>query len=395
MSTRVLMLTQVFPRARDDSMGAFVFHIADALAARDIAVEVIAPHAPKLADEETFGPVRVHRFRYAPARWERLAYAGTMHELVARGIANKILFACFLFAFVLKTISVARAARPRILHAHWWLPGGLIGALASMLTRASLVITTHGTDVELLRRTRWARPLARFVFARARAITCGSTYLCDQLRALDVVDARRLVVISEPVAPLFENVPTTTRNPSRTILAVARLTAQKSIDTLLDALALVPDARLKIIGDGPERATLQNRARKLNLQDRVTFLGALPPRDLPAQYADCALFALPSIREGFGIVFAEALLCGAPVIATNTGGAVDIVRDGETGLLVPERDPRALADAIQKLLDDPALATRLATNGAAYARAHFTRDQIAAQFEKIYNGTRTNADERG
>ena len=388
------MLTQVFPRALNDSMGAFVFHIADALAARGATVEVITPHAPNLARDEILGRVRVRRFRYAPAHWERLAYAGTMHEQVARGIANKILFTFFLFAFFIETIRRIVSTRPHILHAHWWFPGGFIGALAAILTRVPLITTTHGTDVELLRRTRWARPLARFVFARARAITCGSTYLRDQLRALEMVDESCLQVISEPVAPMFENVKNDAPRSNRVILTVARLTAQKSIDTLIDALALVPDAQLKIIGDGPERAALHRRARELNLEARVVFLGALPPRDLPAHYAECAVFALISIREGLGIVFAEALLCGAPVIAANSGGAVDIVRDGATGLLVPERDPRALADALEKLLNDRAYAARLAANGAAYARAHCTRDQIAAQFAEIYDGTRTRADER-
>ena len=107
--TRVVMLAHVFPRALDDSMGAFVLHIADALAERGAQIDVIAPHAANLADEESFGAVRVHRFHYAPARWERLAYAGTMHEFVARGIVNKILFAFFNLAFFVK--ACVRSAR--------------------------------------------------------------------------------------------------------------------------------------------------------------------------------------------------------------------------------------------------------------------------------------------
>src|SRR5574341_999292 len=168
--TRVLVLAHVFPRTLDDSMGAFLLHLVDALAQRGTHVDVVAPHAPHLASEETIGSARVHRFQYAPARWERLAYAGTMHEIVARGLATKILFVFFVLAFLWKTLRVVRASSAQIIHAHWWLPGGLVGALVTLLTRAPLVITTHGTDVEMLRRTRLAIPLARFVFARARAI---------------------------------------------------------------------------------------------------------------------------------------------------------------------------------------------------------------------------------
>jgi len=380
---RALFLAHVFPRTLDDSMGAFLLQLAEALAAREIEIEAIAPHAQNLAGDETLGATRVHRFHYAPASWERLAYAGTMHELVARGVGNKILFALFNLAFLLKTIFVIRATRPNVLHAHWWLPGGLVAALVSLGMHIPFIVTTHGTDVEMLRRNRWARPFARFVFGRASAITCGSSYMRAQLLELGVADANNVQVIPMPVGSEFQ-ITNYELRITNLILTVARLTKQKSIDTLLDAIALVPNARLKIIGDGPERANLEKQTDDLGLRARVEFLGALPPHELPAHYTTCAVFALPSLREGMGVVFAEALLCGAPVIAANSGGATDIVRDGETGLLVPERDARALANAIEKFLNDRTLAERLATNGATWVRERFTRERVAEQFTRIY-----------
>jgi glycosyltransferase involved in cell wall biosynthesis len=388
--TRVLMLAHVFPRALDDSMGAFLLHLADALAEQGARIDVIAPHAANLADAELLGMACVHRFHYAPARWERLAYAGTMHEFVGRGIVNKILFAFFNISFFFKALLVVRATSAQLLHAHWWLPGGLVGALVSLITRVPLVVTTHGTDVEMLRRTRWATLLARFVFMHARTITCGSTYMREQLLALGVADAARVSVIPMPVGSEFRIQNSEPRIQNSQVLTVARLTKQKSIDTLIAALAILRErgnsARLKIIGDGPERSTLEQHARDLNLRDCVEFLGALPQKDLPSQYATCAVFVLPSVREGMGLVLAEALLCGAPVIAANSGGVTDIVRDDETGLLFPEYDARALADAIEKLLNDRALAVRLATNGATWVRERFTRERVAAQFAEVYKG---------
>ncbi len=396
LAMTVLVLAHVFPRTRDDTLGAFLLHLYDALAARGVSTAVIAPHAEGLRGVDALGAIRVYRFRYAPARFERLAYHGTMHELVARGIANKILFALFCAAFLGKTLrltcdalwEVRRTLAAPILHAHWWFPDGFVGALVAWLTHTPLVITTHGTDVEMLRRKRWAMPLARFAFARACAITCGSNYLREQLLELGVADAARVSVVPMPVNPLFEIPKSEIRNPKSEILAVARLTKQKSIDTLLAALALLPAARLHIIGDGPERAALEQQARELNLQDRVEFLGALQQAELPRHYAECAVFALPSVREGMGLVFAEALLCGAPVIAANSGGVTDIVKDGETGLLVPERDPRALADAIARVLNDRALAARIAQNGRAWVRERFSATRVAAEFERIFDSAR-------
>lgn len=386
---RVVVLAHVFPRTLDDSMGAFLLHVTDALAKNNTRIDVVAPHAKNLADEEFVGAARVHRFHYAPANWERLAYRGTMHELVAGGMANKILFAFFTLAFFAETIRRVVSTHPPILHAHWWLPGGLIGAIVSILTRTPLVVTTHGTDVEILRRTRWAKPLARFVFARACAITCGSNYLREQLIALGVVDESKVSMVPMPINPLFENQKSKIENRKSEILTIARLTTQKSIDTLIEAIALVPDVRLKIIGDGPERAKLEQCARDLNVQSRVEFLGALPQEQLPAHYATCGVFVLPSIREGMGLVLAEALLCGAPVIAANSGGVTDLVQDNETGLLFPERDARALANAIAKILDDRALAQWLAETGAARVRERYTSNRVAQQFVEIYDQCQT------
>jgi len=384
-TNRLLVLAHVFPRTLDDSMGAFLLHLADALADCGMQTDVVAPHEKNLKDDETIGAARAHRFHYAPIRWEQIAYKGTMHEIVGRGIGGKILFAIFTLAFFFKTLHVARAARPRTLHAHWWLPGGFVGAIASLVTRTPLVITTHGTDVEMLRRTRWAMPLARFVFSRARVVTCGSNYLREQLVAMQVVKASKVVVIPMPVKSVFDSRQSTVNSrQSNLILTVARLTAQKSIDTLIDAIARIPHARLRIIGDGPERATLEQRTRELNLQNRVEFLGALPQTELPAHYAACAVFVLPSIREGMGLVLAEALLSGAPVIAANSGGVTDIVKDSETGLLVPECDAGALAVAIEKILNDRALAQRLASNGAVWVRERYTLQHVAEQFAEIY-----------
>lgn len=406
-SRPVLFLAHVFPRHAVDPLGAFLLHLAQALGA-STPVEVVAPHAPGLRPDEAVEGVPVHRFRYAPLRWERLAYTGEMHALVRRGWANKLLFALFNLAFLIAALRRVVRRRARVIHAHWWLPDGLVGALASLLTRTPLVITTHGTDVEQLRRASGFRPLARFVFGRAAAITCGSTFLRDQLVELGVVDRALVTVVPMPVGPLFVAQSLEARDPAsapastegqgeaapqrgtRTplILAVARLTTQKSIDTLIQAVALLRDRgcafQLMIAGDGPARADLERLTDTLNLRDRVNFLGTRAQTALPEMYAACDVFVLPSLREGTGLVLAEALLCGAPVISTDAGGVTEIVRDEETGLTFPERDAPALADRIQRLWNDPALAARLAANGRAWVRDRFTPERVAAQFVAIY-----------
>ena len=402
----VTVLAHVFPRDLNDPMGAFLLHLAQALATQGVTIEVIAPHAPGLAFQETLAGIRVHRFRYAPDRWERLAYSGTMHEAVATGFANKLLFVFFNLAMLWTGLGVVRRTRADVIHAHWWLPDGFLGALVSGLTGRPLLITTHGTDVQMLSRAGWMTPLARWVFGRAQVTTCGSGYLLAQLTERGVLKPARGRVIPMPVNRLFETFADAAgpaahprerrQGEAFTVLTVARLTAQKDIGTLIEAVALLRErgraARLIVVGDGPERADLEGRAASLALGSDIEFRGAVAQRDLPAIYADCDVFVLPSIREGLGLVLAEALLCGAPVVATSGGGATDIVTDNETGFLAPERDALALANALERLCNDPALAARLAASGRARARQRFTSGVIAAEFLEVYRSlTRTPA----
>lgn len=393
---RVVLLTHVFPRAAADPLGAFLLHSLEPLAAR-VSFLVVAPHASGLREHERIGTIPVTRFRYASDVQETLAYTGVMHEQVARGLGGKILFARFLFAYFRAALGAVRAHKPQTLHAHWWLPGGFVGALVSKWTGIPLVITTHGTDVEQLRRTRWAKLPARFTFGQARVITCGSNYLREQLIELGVANEKRVRVIPMPVNPLFVNCVShitsreskfENRNSKIEILTVARLTKQKSIDTLIDALEILRargmDARLRIVGDGDQRAALEQKTRAQNLEAAVEFLGMRPQNELPNLYAQCDVFVLPSVREGMGLVLAEALLCGAPVIAANSGGVTDIVRAGETGLLFSERDANALADALEKYARDPQYAARLAENGRALVMERFTPPRVAEQFLQIY-----------
>ncbi|GIL15126.1 MAG: hypothetical protein BroJett039_02990 [Chloroflexota bacterium] len=393
---RVLVLTHVFPRAAADSFGAFLLHLANAFAAR-ARVVVIAPHAAGLADSETIEQIPVTRFHYASEAQETLAYTGVMHEQVARGVGGKILFARFVWNYLRAARAATRRFQPNVLHAHWWLPGGLVGALVSKFTRTPLVITTHGTDVEQLRRASWTKLLARFTFGQARVITCGSTYLAAQLLELGAVDEKRVRVIPMPVNPLFTqedwrlaigDSEFEKRKAKFKILCVARLTKQKNIGILIDALEISRargiDAHLRIVGDGIERARLEQKTRAQNLEPFVEFLGMRAQSELPKLYAQCDAFVLPSVREGMGLVLAEALLCGAPVIAANSGGVVDIARDGETGLLFPERDANALAAALEKYARAPRFAARLAENGRALVLERFTPARVAEQFLETY-----------
>lgn len=160
--------------------------------------------------------------------------------------------------------------------------------------------------------------------------------------------------------------------PGPTVLSVARQYPRKDTPTLLRAFARVvarlPEARLRIVGDGPELSANRRLATELKVQDRVVFTGALASTDaLDAEYRGARVFCLPSRQEGFGIVFLEAMAYGLPIAAAAAGAVPEVAPDGETSILVPAGDEAALADALERLLTDPDMAARLGEAGAARA----------------------------
>jgi len=132
----------------------------------------------------------------------------------------------------------------------------------------------------------------------------------------------------------------------------------------------VPRARFVIAGSGPEESRLREIAYAHSLGDRLVFLGHVSP--VAPVLAACDVVVIPSLSEGFALVAAEAMALGKPVVGTTVGGLVDVVADGETGLLVPPADPEALAAAAARLLHDPAAAIRMGEAGAARAEERFT-----------------------
>ncbi len=163
---------------------------------------------------------------------------------------------------------------------------------------------------------------------------------------------------------------------------IGRVDNLKGLDILIDALARIPEARVAIVGKGPELPALEAHARMREVADRVIFTGW---RDEGLQLvAGFDVFVLPSLLEGFPLSVLEAMHRGRPVVATAVGSVSEMVVDGETGLIVPPGDPSALTDALERLRTDPALRKRLGLAGRARARALFDVETMAQAYERLY-----------
>lgn len=160
------------------------------------------------------------------------------------------------------------------------------------------------------------------------------------------------------------------------VVTVARLHPSKGHDDLIRAIALLRDrgvnTTLRLAGAGPQREELEALVRELNVEDRVTFLGSIGDAAVIEELQRAEVFALASHAEPLGVAYMEAMACGTPTIGTAAGGVAEIIDDGVDGLLVPPRDIHALADALSRMLREPALRSRL---------AHAGRQKIIEQFD--------------
>ncbi|MGD2136127.1 MAG: glycosyltransferase [Gemmatimonadales bacterium] len=380
----LIFIAHAYPRHDGDVAGAFVERLAVALVDRGHGVTVVAPADEGAGGRDERRGVHVHRVRYAPAARETLAYRGTMAD-TARSRAGLVLAGALVWRQAMHVVRLARRGAPDLVHAHWWVPGGVSAWLARRLRGLRYVVTLHGTDVRVLESSRVTRAMGRRVLRGAVAVTAVSEYLAERAAAVAGLDAARMLIQPMP-ADLTRF--TRTSQGGGGIVTVGRLVGQKRIDIVLEAVQRLQQrgrtVTLTIIGEGPLRGALEEHAQRLGIAERTRFVGEIPPERLAEVLGDADVFAFPAVGEGLGLAAAEALLMGIPVVATREGGGVvDIVPDRGPGRLVPQGEPTAMAAAIEELLDQPGVRQRAVEEGERL-RDLLAPDRVAERFEHLY-----------
>ncbi|MDA4127887.1 MAG: glycosyltransferase family 4 protein [Thaumarchaeota archaeon] len=246
----------------------------------------------------------------------------------------------------------------------------------------------YGRDILVARNSVIGRVLLLFALRLADNVATNSRFTSGLLPK-----GGKYLLVFPAVDPRILDMTTATRlnDDSVRILFVGRLVERKGADLLLkvfgDLVTQIPRAKLDIVGDGPESGSLRDLARKLDVQDKVSFHGALVGTPLYDLFVLSDVLVMPSRTtkvdvEGFGTVFLEAGLFGKPSVATRTGGIPEAILDEETGLLVPEDDPRALAGALRRILTDQELRQRLGARARDRAATQFSLDRAIDALEK-------------
>ena len=402
MSERIVMVASSYPRFKGDSVGSFMEPIAQGIAARGHEVHLVAPWHPKWARPKIDRGVHFHLFHYAPVQsLNTFGYAEGMRADVRLRASAVAVAPLAILAGWFKALRVAQKKRATIMHAHWVIPGGVIGAAAA--GSIPLIISLHGSDVFVAERHPAARVAARAAFNRARWVTACSEDLRARAVAIGAAADRSNVISygvdSERFKPdadsrargrhmlgVADNVPL--------VFAVGRLVKKKGFEYLIDAAAMLkrdhPRLRVAIAGSGDLDASLRARARDAGLGDSVQFLGEVLHDDVPTLLAAADVAVAPSVHDDAGNVdglpntVMEIMASGTPLVATTAGGIGGVATDGTTARLVPERDVPALAAAIESLLRDRSAAMLIGTQARELVCRQHSWARVAEDFEAVY-----------
>lgn len=391
---KTLIIASSYPRHDGDYAVPWMREAIRHLVSAGNEIQVLAPSFRGLKDH-TIDGVRVRRFRYAPRNLEVLT-----HE---EGAPNKInrpwmqaLAVPYLVAGVRAARRIAKQESFDVVHCHWPFPHAPMAQAAANACGAAVVANCHGAELAIGRRKWWVARALQRALTSADALAANSSHTAETMQKLSGRTATVLPYGSTATATGER--PSTANNPP-VILLTGRLIQRKGVEYLVEAVPHIlahKQVRVVITGDGDRTPHIRQKIERLGLSAVIEMAGFVTQERLAELYRTSDVYVLPAVyddrgdTEGLGVTTIEAFANLVPVVASAVGGILDVVEDRVTGLLVPEKDPPALAEAILEMLDDPELAQRLALAARDRAKQRFdwgriTQETVAVWEEAIRN----------
>ena len=353
MNKSVLLLTNAYPDFPTSYRGVFIKTIASLLKAEGWEVYVVTPKIYRKSDcFEVQEGVQVFRFPF---------FAGDRLLIEYENIPYLRMIAYYVTGTLL-TLYVTLKYRCQIIHAHWAIPTGLIGAVIGMLLRRPLFVTLHGSDLRMATHSSFLRAVFLWVCKKARHLTCVSEEMRRGLENMGV-GSNRIVVSPMGVDDVFFDIGKKRGgrkgNQSFTVLSNRNLQSIYNVSHLIRAipsvLRAVPNARFLIAGDGLERERLRQEVDRLGIAASVTFLGKIPHEDMPSLLEKTDVYVSTSLSDGASVSLLEAMASGAFPVVTDIAANKEWIADGTNGFLVPIDDETSLAHKIIQSLRNEGL----------------------------------------
>lgn len=352
---RLLTFSTLFPNAAAPSHGIFVENrLRHLLASGEAETRVIAPVPWFPSRNPRFGAYSA--YAAAPRREHRhgIDIDHPRYPLIPK--IGMTITPALLYLWALPAVRrlLASGYDFDLIDAHYFYPDGVAAALIARRLGKPVTITARGTDINLIPAYSLPRRQILWAAARAQGMITVCQALKDEMATLGI-DSDRITVLRNGVdLDLFRPAD---RDSLRsrygltrpTLISVGHLIERKAHDLVIEALPYLPEFELLIVGDGPEDAKLRALAARLNVADRVQFMGRRPHDELPGLCAAADALVLASSREGWANVLLEAMACGTPVVASNVWGTPEVVAVPEAGRLMAERTGKSIAEATADL----------------------------------------------
>jgi len=388
---KVCHIVSTFPKDEKDPQVPWLLELVKRQKARGTEVTVYAPSFKGLQNH-SIGQISVKRFRYFLRRWEKLTHG----ESAPVKIRNPLYLVLVPFYLLCGSLSMWRLCTKEnfdVLHVHWPVPHAWFGYIGKVTTKAKMVTTFYGAELALAKRYPFVKNFVRWSTKKSDKVIAISSFTKDEIMRITHVQPE-VIPYGAPLEVAEKSSTANSTKGPKIVLFVGRIIERKGLPYLIEAMSKVVaeiEAQLVIVGEGDRREELERMVGDKGLEETVIFAGRIPTGHLQELYEKCEVFVLPSIvdsrgdTEGLGVVLLEALAYKKPIVATDVGGIGDVIKNERTGLLVPQKDPGALSNAILRLLRDRELATRLGNEGHRYAREYFSWDRILSKLESLYN----------
>jgi len=386
---KVCIVTSVYPRHAADSEVPWLRKTVGLLKEQGVDISVFAPSFQGLSDHDIDG-VSVKRFRYAPKNLETLTHDEGAPNKIQK-FHYKLLSITYIIAGIFNLIVHHRREKFDILHIHWPFPHGLFGIAARIFCPAKVVLSFYGAELLLIHKYPFVEPFLRFFIKRADAVVAISSYTASKVTDIQPCDFTLI-----PYGAAAVEVTNDVKTDPHHLFSVGRAVERKGFPYLIQAMPIIrqkwPDAHLTIAGGGGGTILedLRQLAKELGTESYINITGKVSGEKLQEIFIAGSVFVLPAIvdsrgdTEGLGVVLIEAIDNNCVIVGSNVGGIPDICIHEQTGLLVPQKDPQAIADAADRLFSDPELQEKLRIGSRKHVAEQFSWESVVAKMNSVY-----------
>lgn len=410
---KVCILTHTFPRYKNDFAAPFMHGVAEGIRAAGNEVFVLTPFTFGFKRKKNDQKYKIITYKYIyPLSLHKLGYSQTLNNDMELKVVMLLLSPFMYFFGILALIRLIKMEKIEVVNAHWILPNGFIAGVAKVFTGVKVVSTLPGSDVYMAQKNYLFSFMARFATRMSDRVTSNSPQLLDDLAEIYTKDHSKQEIVKNKFSPIIYGVDPNVFKPinkmnkiirkklnisddNLIILGVGRLVAKKGFKYMIKAiptiLKLNKNITFVIIGEGDQRKLLENLSNKLGLKSSLRLPGWAKYDELLYYYNVCDVFILPSVRDEEGnlddqsVSVVEAMACAKPVITTDFPGYKIVIRDGENGFLIPEKNSNMISKSVLKLINSSKLRSKMGKASRDLILKKFSWKAIGKQYTYLFS----------